>query len=394
MRGTLLYLNLAHFLDHYFLLIFPTAVLVIHPAWGMSYGEALALATPGFIAFALGTPAAGWLGDRFGETPMMIIFFIGIALSSIATGFATGPLTLTAGLTAIGLFAAIYHPVGTAYIVRLAKRTGTALGVNGVFGNLGVAAAAGLTGVIAASLGWRAAFILPGLFTLALGIAFALRARSAPPAAEHDGAAPAAASRNDQIRVLAVVGIAALFGGLTFNGITIALPKLFEERLPETLGIGEIGAYVSVVFAIAAIAQIPAGLLLDRIGAKPVILTLAATQAMLMVVIAHMYGFLAVLVAIPMMLAVFGEVPAGTWLVGRYVAPRWRARAYSVQFLLALGVSSAVVPLIAFLHTRTGSQTALFLTFAVFMAIVWTAALTLLPPWRRGLPERAPAPAQ
>jgi membrane fusion protein, multidrug efflux system len=150
MRGPILYINIAHFLDHYFLLIFPTAVLAIAPAWGMGYGEALALATPGFVAFALATPAAGWLGDRYGEAPLMAVFFIGIGLASVATGLAAGPVSLAIGLTAIGLFASIYHPVGTAYLVRLAARTGAALGVNGVFGNLGVAAAAGLTGVITA----------------------------------------------------------------------------------------------------------------------------------------------------------------------------------------------------------------------------------------------------
>lgn len=395
MRGTLLYLNVAHFLDHYFLLIFPTAVLVIHPAWGMSYGEALALMTPSLIVFALATPVAGWLGDRYGEIPMMILFFIGIGLSSMATGLATGPVTMAIGLTAIGLFAAIYHPVGTAFVVRLAKKTGAALGVNGVFGNMGVAAAAGLTGLIAAQLGWRAAFILPGAVTVAIGITFALQATAAPRIENGDETKPLAeVPRRVLIRILAVVAIASLFGGIAFNGVTIALPKLFEERLSDTVGIAEIGMYATIVFGIAAFAQIPIGRLLDRLGAKPIMITMTCLQVILLVTIAQLHGIVAVIVAIPLMLAVFGEVPVTTWLVGRYVPPRWRSRAYSVQFLLALGVSSAVVPIIAILHGYTGSQTALFLALAGCMAVVCLAAIALLPAWRQAIPTRQPVPAQ
>lgn len=393
MRSTILYINIAHFLDHYFLLIFPTAVLAIAPAWGLGYGEALALATPGFIAFTLATPLAGWLGDRWGEMPMMTLFFLGIGVSSVATGFANGSITLAVGLTAIGLFAAIYHPVGTAFLVRLATKTGAALGVNGVFGNMGVAAAAGLTGLIAAHLGWRAAFFLPGIISIALGIAFLLHARSPAVAmsAGGDASKPAVdAGRAEQVRVLAVVAVAAVFGGFAFQGVTIALPKLFEERLTE-IGLAQIGLYAGLVFAIAAFAQIPVGRLLDRLGAKPIMVTLTLLQVALFLFIAQIDGLLAVIVAVPLMLAVFGEIPVGAWLVSRYVAPAWRGRAYSLQFLLALGVSSAVVPAIAILHGHTGSQTALFVVLAGCMTAVFLSAITLLPGWRRALPRPAPA---
>jgi MFS family permease len=394
MRGSLLYVNLAHFLDHYFLLIFPTAVLAIAPTWGMTYGEALALATPSFVAFALATPLAGWMGDRYGEVPMMVAFFIGIGLAAVATGLAVGPVSLAIGLAAIGLFASIYHPVGTAYLVRLAAKTGAALGVNGVFGNMGVAAAAGLTGVITATFGWRAAFILPGAFTLALGVLFALHAKRVPALAQAQGPKAAIdAPRSDQVRVLAVVVVASLFGGLAFHGVTIALPKLFEERLGDAVTITEIGFYAALVFALAAFTQIPAGLAIDRIGAKPVMVVMTFMQAVLFLVISQIDGMLAVLIAVPLMLAVFGEVPVNAWLISRYVAPEWRGRAYSMQFLLALGVTAFIVPLIVLLHEQTGSQAALFIVLSGAMSLVFVAAW-LLPGWRRAMPRPQPAPAE
>src|ERR687897_206575 len=172
MRRPLLFLNLAHAYDHFFLLILPTAVLALAPAWGMSYGEALALGTAAFVMFGLGTLPAGWLGDRWSRTHLMSIFFVGIGLASILVGLAHGPLALTLGLGLLGLFASIYHPVGTALVVQNALRTGQSLGVNGVFGNLGVAAAGLVTGLITDFLGWRAAFLLPGVIAVLTGVLF------------------------------------------------------------------------------------------------------------------------------------------------------------------------------------------------------------------------------
>ncbi|TCT13631.1 MFS transporter [Tepidamorphus gemmatus] len=396
MPTSLIFINVAHFLDHYFLLIFPTAVLAIHPAWEMSYAEALALGTPAFAAFALATPVSGWLGDRWGGEKMMAVFFIGIALSSIATAFAPGPLSLAAGLACIGVFASIYHPVGTALIVRHAVKTGRALGVNGVWGNMGVAAAALATGALTAWLGWRAAFLVPGVVTLVVGLGYlatGLGSRATGGAGR--GSTFVHASRMDQIRVLAVVAVASLMGGLAFQGVTIAMPKLFEERLSSDVGLAGIGAWVSLVFALAAFTQIPVGRLLDRIGAKPIMFTLTGLQAVLLAVLWQVDGALTVVMAVPLMIAMFGEVPVSAWLIGHYVAANWRSRAYSIQFLLALGVSSGVVPLIAWLHGRTGSSDALFLAMACAMSAVF-AASWFLPGWRRSRPQAMPsaAPAQ
>lgn len=393
MRNSLIFINIAHFLDHYFLLIFPTAVLAIHPAWGMSYAEALALGTPAFAAFALATPLAGWLGDRWGGEKMMAVFFLGIGLSSVATAFAAGPVTLAVGLAAIGVFASIYHPVGTALIVRQAVKTGRALGVNGVFGNMGVAAAALATGALTAWLGWRAAFLVPGVVTLAIGIGYLATGLSAPVGAGNGrGSTFVVASRLDQVRVLAIVAVASLMGGLAFQGVTIALPKLFEERLSADIGLAGIGAWVSLVFALAAFTQIPVGRALDRIGAKPIMFTFTGLQALLLAAVWQVDGALTVLLAVPLMVAMFGEVPVGAWLIGHYVPAEWRSRAYSVQFLLGLGVASGVVPLIAWLHARTGDSGALFLAMACAVGAVFVASW-FLPGWRRSRPQAMPVPA-
>src|SRR5215510_13583004 len=173
-RLPFLFLNVAHFLTHYFLLIFPTAVLAIHREWGAPYGETLSLGTASFVALALGTLPAGWLGDRWRRSHLMVIFFLGLGGASIVAGFATGAPMLALGLALVGLFAAIYHPVAIAAVVQLAAGSGRAIAVNGVWGNMGFAGAAVATGALTQAFGWRMAFIVPGAVAVALGIAGAL----------------------------------------------------------------------------------------------------------------------------------------------------------------------------------------------------------------------------
>ena len=173
-RLNFLFLNVGHFLDHLFMLIFATvAALRLAEEWGMSYAALIPYATPGFVAFGIGAIPAGWIADKWSREGMMVIFFIGIGASSIATALAGSPVEIALGLLAIGGFAAIYHPVGLAMVVHGRKKTGIPLAVNGVFGNLGVAAAALLTGWFIDTGGWRNAFVLPGAVSIGLGAAYA-----------------------------------------------------------------------------------------------------------------------------------------------------------------------------------------------------------------------------
>jgi MFS family permease len=183
-----LFLNIGHALDHLVMLIFPTAVLAIGEAWQMSYGQLLPLALGGFIAFGAFSLPAGWLADHWSRTGMMRVFFFGIGAATLLTGFARTPAELAAGLAAIGMFAAIYHPVGIAMLVANRSDIGRTLGVNGVFGNTGLAFAALFSGALADLAGWRAAFILPGLLCIGIGLGFVVASRGVEsPAAREEG---------------------------------------------------------------------------------------------------------------------------------------------------------------------------------------------------------------
>ncbi len=388
------FLNLGHALDHFFILIFPTAVLALGPALGRPYAELLPLATVGFLAMGLGTLPAGWLGDHWSRRGMMIVFFIGIGGAAILTGFARSTFELACGLGLIGLFAAIYHPVGIPLVVASSPRMGRTLAVNGVFGNLGLAFAAIVTGLLTDLVSWQAAFILPGCLSILAGIAFAVLVRDAPQAAARHAPAPVAAPRALQVKVFAMVAVGAVLGGILFHAGTVALPKVFADRAAGlAVGITEIGGLVSIVFAVAAIAQIPVGWLLDHHPVRWIQIGLAAAQVALLLLAVGATDWAMLFVAMPLLFAIFGEIPIGDWLIARYTADRWRSRAYAASYVFSLGVSVAVAPTVAWLYGASGGFATMFLALAGCSVLMGVAALFLLPS-TRPVPAVAAAPAE
>jgi len=332
-RGMTLLLNVGHAFDHLLMLIFPTVVLAMGAELGRGYAELLPLSLGGFIAFGACSIPAGWLADHWSRTGMMTVFFFGIGTASILTGLATGSAQIALGLTLIGVFAAIYHPVGIAMLVANRENVGRVLGVNGVFGNVGVAFSALLAGALAQAAGWRAAFIVPGALAIAAGVAFAVAVRGAQVGAPARKAAAAAKlSRGDLARVFGVLTVATACGGVIFNATTISMPKVFDERLTaltsSTLGIGML---VCGVYLIAAMAQLCVGWWLDRRSLKSVFVPVVALQVPLLLLAGTMENYLMLATAVAMMFFVFGQIPINDAMVARYTAEEWRARAYAVR---------------------------------------------------------------
>src|SRR3954470_1837451 len=171
-RRTIAFLNWAHAIDHYVLLIFPTVVLSLETFYSRPYGELIALGTPCFVAFGVFSLPAGWLADRWSRRNMMVVFYAGCGLSLIAAALAPTPLMLGAALFLLGVCAAIYHPVGMAMLIEASQARGRTLAFNGVCGNLGAALAAGISAALASWFGWRWAFLVPAVLCVATGIAY------------------------------------------------------------------------------------------------------------------------------------------------------------------------------------------------------------------------------
>ncbi|HCF0512791.1 TPA: MFS transporter [Pseudomonas aeruginosa] len=355
-RTVIRFINAAHVIDHMFMLIFPAAVLGMAGSFDLDYAGLIGLSLGGFIAFGACSLPAGWLGDTWSRRRMMLLFFFGIGAAALLTGLAGSVPMLVTGLTLIGVFAAIYHPVGTAMLVAHAENRGREIGINGMWGNLGVAFAALLTGFLTAHFGWRAAFILPGGVAILLGIGFFFCVREEP--SPHLSAKAAARGEDSEglsmRRVFGVLALVTATGGVVFNASTVTYPKLFQERLsdllasPQTLG---------------------------------VVVSLAYCQVPLLLALAYGHGSAVVLFGALFMFAVFGQVTVNDAMVAHFVAPQWQARVFALRYFLSFGASAAAIPMIAYLEPRQGLL-GLYLVLAGFAALTFAAALVFPRPAR------------
>ena len=380
-----LFLNVGHFLDHLFVLIFATvAALALSTEWQMSYAELIIYATPGFIAFGVCAIPAGWIADKWSRPGMLAIFFIGIGASALLTALAQTPLQIAIGLLLIGIFAAIYHPVGIAMVIHGRQKTGVPLAVNGIFGNMGVACAALFTGALIDLLGWRWAFALPGAISVLIGVVYALFVHSGrtDQAQDKQDVGPVATTgftveQSVLVRVFAIIFFSTAIGGLIFQSTTFSLPKVFAERLLDLASTATlVGWYAFVVFAVAAFAQLVVGYLVDHYSIRTVFAFVAGLQAVFFALMYNLTGPWALVVSVAFMLVVFGQIPINDVLVGRITRSEWRSRVYAFRYIVTFVVSASAVPLIAWVHSSWGFA-ALFMVMALAAASIFAAVLAL-----------------
>jgi len=386
-----LFLNIGHFLDHFFILIFATAAaLSLVTEWQLSYAELIPYSMAGFIAFGLFSLPSGWLADKWSREGMILVFFVGIGLTSIGASTAQSPLEIAIWLFAVGIFASIYHPVGLALIAKGGKNMGMDIAVNGVWGNMGVGFAAFITGLMIDYLGWRFAFWIPGVLSVIIGIAYFFNQKKNilvnfknenkenTQKNNFSNLKTSDELRSLIFRVSMVVFFTTAISSVIFQGTTFAIPKIFEERLSGiTSSASVLGSLALFVFAIASFAQIIVGKLLDKIGPKRVFLIVALIQLTFFILFVDQYNWIALFVALMFMLGTFGQIPINDYMIGKMAKSDFRARVYAVRYVISFAVWVVVVPLISFVHLNYGFDYLFYILAMCALSII--VAVMILP---------------
>ncbi|MCC7287077.1 MAG: MFS transporter [Burkholderiaceae bacterium] len=385
-RPVSLLLNVAHALDHLFLLVFATAVATIAAEFSFARWEDLMPYSVGaFAMFGLGSLPAGRLGDLWGRRQMMLVFFFGMGASAILVALTSGPWTIAIALTLLGTFAAIYHPVGIPMLVQSAARPGAVIGVNGLAGNLGVAGAAIVTGFLVKQFGWRMAFVVPGLVSIATGLVFArLAPKETEPPSQRTKKAAVSLSSSLLARAFTVMTAASVTAGLLFNLTTNGNTQFLAERMQGRVDDPAVlGALLAAVYALASLAQIVVGRLIDRMPLKRLYLAIALSQVPLLALAAVAQGWWVYVTLSGAMMLIFGAIPFTDAMIVRYVDDRMRSRVAGMRLAVSIGISSLAVWLLGPLVKAAGFDS----LFAIMACVsLVTAAIVA---W---LPSESPQP--
>ena len=347
--ATRLLLNVGHALDHMLLLIFATAVVSIASDFGFQRWEDLMPYSVGaFFFFGLGSIPAGRLGDLWGRRPMMILFFFGLGVASIMVSFASTPWHLAIALAVLGCAASIYHPVGIPMLVEGEKRPGWVIGVNGLAGNLGLAAAAVVTGFFVKYFDWRTAFVIPGVISIMCGIAFVIYSpKNQPAPSKKKSTSPGSHDGVSMTKLLLIMTVAATSASMVFNFSVNSNYEMLSSKLQQILqDPAVLGMLLAVVYVIASFTQLLVGKLLDRFPLRKLYQSVVALQFLALIAAATTDGWIFFVLQVAFMAAIFGAIPFTDAMIVRFVDDSMRSRVTGMRLAVALGASSLAVWLI------------------------------------------------
>ena len=392
----LLFLNIGHFIDHMLMLIFAKAAFSAGLAFGLAedgaYAEMIPYGIPSLVLFGACAPIAAHLADRWHRNGMIVVFFVGIGLSAMLAGFTNNPLQMAFGLAAIGVFAAIYHPVGIAMVIEGEGNVGWRLGLNGVWGNMGVAGAPLVTGFILAEYDWRLAFIIPGILSTLIGLGYLslmLKGKAESPEAALRKKAEVGFAPGWK-RVLVSLAMVTAAGGFVFGAMTFLVPRLFEVRmLGVSTDIAVTGALAAVVYAVAAFAQLLVGRMIDRRAVKPILIFVAAGQPVFLGLMVMQQDYILFVVTLLAMGFVFGQIPITDAVLSRYVPDQWRTKVLSVKFMLNLLIGASALATARWMLSGGAGFEGVIQVLALAACLIVAAALVL--PSRSSSSVLAPA---
>ena len=363
---------------HMFAAFYFVIVISIEQKWNFSYDELITLWTLGALLVGLGALPAGWLSDRWSRSSMMVIMFIGMGLSSILCGLSDEKFLLFIGLSLLGLSCSIYHPVGIAWVVNASNKKGRALGINGIFGGVGIGSGAFIAGLLIKYFDWKFAFILPGIISLIVGIILFfciinnlisfenIRSKNL----KEDN------SSNNLI-VIASIMLFSMFGlGLTFQIMQTSIPKVFDIRI-ENLSTFQIGTVIGVIYTLAGLMTLVGGIMADKFSLKKIYVIGIAAQGPCFFCIAYFTGL--PLIIICLIVAMFNSsiLPTENILLAKFTPEKHHGLIYGCKFIVAFGSAPIAVFLISKIYEQTQEFTNLFYISSILMILVTLAVLFL-----------------
>ena len=378
----LIFTSIGHALMHMFAAFYFIIVLAIEDEWKISYDDLIRLWTIGALLIGLGAIPAGWLSDKWSRSGMMVIMFIGLGISSIFCGLSKDKTFLFIGLTFLGLFCSIYHPVAISWVVNLSKKTGRALGVNGIFGGFGIGFGTLFAGFLIDKFNWQTAFFVPGIISFIVGLMLlslisfnyiSIKNISIKKINDHY-------SKNN-IVLISIIMLFAMFSlGFTFQILQTSAPKVIDLRLKDSFDLSKMGVGLSVAFiyGFTGLTTLLGGIMSDYFPLKRIYVIGILAQAPCFYFISSYSGIPLIFVCFLAVMFNSGILASENMLLAKFTPQKHHGLIYGLKFILAFGAGPIAVYYVSIVYKFTQEFVILFLTCSVVALI--TAILTFFLP--------------
>ena len=378
---TVTYAALGHLLMHMFAAFYFVIVLAIEDDWKLSYDELLNLWFLGSLLVGLGALPAGWISDRWSRSGMIAIMFIGLGISSLLCGLSGNKVSLFISLSLLGLFCAIYHPAGISWVVNTSKETGKALGFNNIFGGVGIGLGAFFAGVLIEQFNWQAAFMLPGLISLVVGLSLTYHLKSGKISLKNISSEQFKDNpeKNQMLKIAIIMLLSITCLSFVYQILQTSLPKAIDIRLTDSLDLStsDIGYIVAAIYIVSGLMNYVGGILTDKYSEKLIYSIGIVGQGLLLLLIVSLSNYW--LIAISLAIVAFNSsiLPAENLLLAKFSPEKYQSLVYGIKFIVSFTVGPIALIMISRSYDLTGEFGVLYLAFGFVMIIMFLIVLTL-----------------
>ena len=378
---TVTYAALGHLLMHMFAAFYFVIVLAIEDDWKLSYDELLNLWFLGSLLVGLGALPAGWISDRWSRSGMIAIMFIGLGISSLLCGLSGNKVSLFISLSLLGLFCAIYHPAGISWVVNTSKETGKALGFNNIFGGVGIGLGAFFAGVLIEQFNWQAAFMLPGLISLVVGLSLTYHLKSGKISLKNISSEQFKDNpeKNQMLKIAIIMLLSITCLSFVYQILQTSLPKAIDIRLTDSLDLStsDIGYIVAAIYIVSGLMNYIGGILTDKYSEKLIYSIGIIGQGLLLLLIVSLSNYW--LIAISLAIVAFNSsiLPAENLLLAKFSPEKYQSLVYGIKFIVSFTVGPIALIMISRSYDLTGEFGVLYLAFGFVMIIMFLIVLTL-----------------
>jgi len=373
------------------MLVFPVIVIPLSREMKLGFDSIVTYSVPMYFLYGALAIPWGYISDRFSPRFVMAAgnFFGGVGF--IGASFSKDLPTIMIFLAVTGVGCSAYHPSGLALLSKGLKQRGRALGLNGLAGNLGIAAAPLVAGLGSFFFDWRITLLVSGL----IGVTVAVFSVTFPfSVGRHEDLQKGTSMvGKEALRTFLILCIVLVFSGLMYRGFSIIIPSFFELKLQGIIKTVSdflkdftsdkssstlvAALLTSAIYFLGMAGQLIGGKVADSIDLRKGYLLFFSLAFPFLIMIPFLNGWMMILAAGLFALFSLGMQPIENSLVAMITPPQWRSLSYGIKFTLVFGAGSLSVKFAGLIEKSYGLTNVFYLLAAYCVLVIFFIAVLM-----------------